>query len=90
MDVVEHAAVFDANRREIVDVKEPPVVDLVSSNAPVREAVPLGVEQPFELVERPRLALLAVKCFQRSRDGRLIDCRRCTERREIFGPGTTR
>ena len=46
--LLEDRRILHAQRRELVDVEEAPVVDLLGRDAPVREAVRLLVEQPVE------------------------------------------
>ena len=46
--LVEHRRVFHAQRRQLVDVEEPAVVDLLGGHPPVREAIRLRVEQRVE------------------------------------------
>ena len=45
-----------ANGGQLVDVEEPPVVDLLAGHAPVRHAIGLLAEQPVEQVEGGRIA----------------------------------
>src|SRR5262245_26765809 len=44
MGRVEHCIVLGAQAGEIIDVEEPPVVDLIGCHAPVREPVRLALE----------------------------------------------
>ena len=64
---VEHAGLIHAQRREVIDVEEPAVVDLVDRDAPVRQPVGLGVEQRIERVEAVRIAGCAVEPRERLR-----------------------
>ena len=48
---LEHLRVLDAKAREIVDVEEPAVIDLVRRRPPVRQAVRLRLEQDVQRVE---------------------------------------
>ena len=58
---VEHARLVHAQRREVVDVEEAPVVDLVDRYAPVRQSIRLRVEQRVESIEAARIARRAVE-----------------------------
>ena len=58
--VLEHLRVLHAYRRQLGDVEEPPVVDLLSGNAPEGKPVRLGIEQRVQAVEAGRVALFAV------------------------------
>ena len=62
---VEHAALIHAQRREIVDVEEAPVVDLIDRDAPVRQPIRLRIEQRVERVEAARIARRAVERARR-------------------------
>jgi hypothetical protein len=53
--------VFHAQRRQLVHVEKPPVVDLLGRNSPVREPVRLRVEQVVEPIEGSRLMRCAVQ-----------------------------
>ena len=55
MHLVEDRRVFHAERRELVDVEEPPVVDFLRRDPPMREAIRLLVQERVEQVERARL-----------------------------------
>jgi hypothetical protein len=71
--LVEHRRIFHPQRRQLVDVEEPPVVDLFRRDAPVREPVRLGVEQRIETIERARLPGDAVEAAQAGFDEQ-VDC----------------
>ena len=49
---LEHLFVLRPQARQIVDVEEPPVVDLVCGDAPIREPVRLPLEQLMQRLER--------------------------------------
>ncbi len=55
VDLVEDRRIFHAQRGELVDVEEAPVVDFLGRDAPVRKAVRLLVQQPVERIEAARL-----------------------------------
>ena len=78
--LVEHRRVFHAQRRELVDVEEAPVVDLLRRDAPVREPVRLLVEQPIERIEAARLAGDAVAAGATHAVDRARDVARCARR----------
>ncbi len=65
---VEHARVFHAQAREIVDVEEAAIVDLVERRAPVRQPIRLDFEQAVQPVERLGTTGLAVERVDRARD----------------------
>ena len=65
---LEHRRVLHPHRRELVDVEEAPVVDLVGGHPPVAEAVTLVGEQRLEPVEACRVARAAVEVFERAVD----------------------
>ena len=65
----EHFGIFHANGRQIVDVEEAPVIDLVHGDAPEAETVGFALEQPFQAVEAAGLAAAAVDFIQRRIDG---------------------
>ena len=52
--------IFHANSRQIVDVEEAPVVDLIHRNAPEAEAIGFALQQPLETIETARLPAPAV------------------------------
>ena len=79
---LEHPCVLHPDRGEPVDVEEPPVVDLLAGDAPVREAVGLRVEEPVEEVEAARLACAAVEDRDVSVDVRADRGARLHERAE--------
>ena len=58
---LEDRRVLRADRRQLVDVEEAPVVDLFAGDAPVRQPVGLDGEQVVERVEAVRLAFDAVE-----------------------------
>ena len=60
MDGVEHARFLDANRRELVDIEKPAVVDFIGRDPPVGQPVPLLIQQLFELIETACVPFLAV------------------------------
>ena len=68
VDLVEHGRVFDPQRRELVHVEEPAVIDFFRGHVPVGQSVRLLVEQRVETVERARLALDAVEGGERAID----------------------
>ena len=49
--VVEDVGLLHADGREIVDIEEPPIVDLVCGRPPVGEAIVLGLQQIVQPVE---------------------------------------
>ena len=51
MALGKHFRGFRADGRQLVDVEEPPVVDLVRGGLPVRKPIDLGIEQAVEAVE---------------------------------------
>ena len=59
--LVEDRRIFHAQRRQLVHVEEPAVVDLLGRHAPVREAIRLRVQQAVERVEAPRLPVRPVE-----------------------------
>ena len=61
VNFLEHRRVFHAERRELIDVEEPAIVDFLRGHSPVREAIRLLVEQSIEIVEASRLAGNAVE-----------------------------
>jgi hypothetical protein len=61
MDLVEHGRVFHAQRRQLVHVEEPPVIDLLGCDTPVGEPVRLLVEQLVEAIEGSRLVRRAIE-----------------------------
>ena len=58
---VEDIGVLDADRGQRVDVEEPPVVQLLRGNPPVRQAVPLPVQQ-LDQRELPRCRAGSGRC----------------------------
>ena len=66
MDGVEYSLVLDANRGQVVDIEKPAVVDFVGRDSPIRQAIPLFVEQFFELVETFWIAFFAVQLLNRA------------------------
>ena len=56
VDVLEDQLVLDPDAGQLGDVEEPPVVDLLGRDPPVREAVHLVFEQVVEAVEAPGVA----------------------------------
>ena len=58
---LENLRQLDANRSEIVDVEEAPVIDLLRGDAPETEAVDLAIEQ---LVKRIEAAGIARACLR--------------------------
>ena len=65
---LEHGVVFHPQGGEIVDVEKAPIVDLVGSHPPVRNAIRLRLEQGVQRVEAARLAWRAVELLQRPVD----------------------
>ena len=59
---LEHLRILHADRGELVDVEEPPVVDLVRRGSPVGHAVRLLLEEGVQQVEALRLTGPAVEC----------------------------
>ena len=59
----EHFRLLHADRRELVDVEEAPVVDLLTRHAPERQPIHLRVEQPVEEIEASRIARRAVEAL---------------------------
>ena len=57
---LEHGGILHPDRRQVVDVEEPPVVDLVPGDPPVRDAIRLRGQHGVEPVEALRLAGSAV------------------------------
>src|SRR5205823_9253320 len=53
--------ILDANADEIGQIEKSSIVDLLAGDAPVRQAVPLRVEQRIEIVEAFRKSRLAVE-----------------------------
>ena len=53
---LEHVGFLDADGRQIVDVEEAAVIDLLGRDAPVAEAVGLIGEERLEAVEAARVA----------------------------------
>ncbi len=66
----EDFGIFDADGRQIVDVEEAPVVDLIHRDAPEAEAIGFALEQPLQAVEAAGLAAASVDFSQRVIDGR--------------------
>jgi hypothetical protein len=62
---LEDLGIFDADRRQFVDVEEAAVVDLVGRDAPVTDAVRLIGEQRFEPGKTFRVAGRSVDVAQR-------------------------
>ncbi len=58
---LEHRLVLHAQRRQIVDFEEAPVVDLVRRHAPVREPIGLGLEQAVQRLEALGIARLSAE-----------------------------
>ena len=58
---VEDLGILHADGRQVVDVEEAAIVDLVGGRLPVREPIDLGVEQLVEAVEAVRVAGRAVE-----------------------------
>ena len=65
--LVEHRRILHPQRRQLVDVEEPPVVDLLRRDAPVRQPVRLRVRAARRGVEAARLAGDAVEAPRRRR-----------------------
>ena len=57
----EDVLTLHAEGGQVVDVEEPPVVDLVGGHTPVGQAVALVLQQVVQEVEAPRVARLAVE-----------------------------
>ena len=53
---LQHRRLLDADRRQVVDVEEAPVVDLLGGDAPEAQAVGLVAQQRLERVEAARIA----------------------------------
>ncbi|MBI5445844.1 MAG: hypothetical protein HY900_32090, partial [Deltaproteobacteria bacterium] len=51
MGVLKDLLPLDAQGDQVVDAEEPPVVDLLSGDLPVRESKVLAAQQMVELVE---------------------------------------
>ena len=61
MGGLEDVLALHAQRRQVVDVEEPPVIDLVGGHPPVGQAVALPLHQVVEQVEAPRVARPALE-----------------------------
>ena len=70
MNGVEDSRVFDSNRGQVVDVKKAAVIDFVRRDSPIRQPIPLLVEQLFQLVETFRIAFFAIQLLDRA-----VECR---------------
>ena len=55
MTLLEDAGVFHADRRQVVDVEEAAIVDLIAGNLPIGQAVNLGVQEAIEFVKALRI-----------------------------------
>ena len=71
MNGFEHARILNANRRQIVDVEKPPVIDLVRRDSPVSQPVPLLLQQSFQLIEAFRISCFAVDIRNGRIEGRV-------------------
>ena len=67
MNHLEHLAIFDANRRQFINVEEAAVVDFVRRHPPVGEPITLRAKQFLQAIKTARLADDAVD---------FVDCRR--------------
>ena len=70
MRPLEHLRVLHAERGQLVDVEEPPVVDLFRGDAPVGQAIRLRRQQIVEPIEAARMVPLAVERLHRPLDVR--------------------
>src|SRR5262245_11480817 len=59
-----HIRSLDADSSQIVNVEEPPVVDLVDCYPPVGKAVVLCVQQPFQAVKAAMVPRAATDFFE--------------------------
>ncbi len=70
MHVIEYGRHLDPDSGKIVDLKEPPIVDLLGGDAPVRQTIRLRLEQPMQPFETGRRADLAIQFSEGSPDSR--------------------
>ena len=71
MGRVEHLRQFHPDRRQIVHVEEPPVIDFFRRDPPEREPIRLIVQERIERIETARIAGFAVDLFDCLDDRRL-------------------
>ena len=64
MGGIEYCWLFDTHAREVIDIEEAAVVDLVGGNAPVRKPIALKLDQIVQLVETDGISSAAVEFGQ--------------------------
>src|SRR6185437_10935467 len=61
-----HARVLHAQPDQIIDVKEPPVINFLAGDPPVRQAINLLLQQPVQIIKAARIAWHSVMKLQSS------------------------
>ncbi len=74
---IENTLVLDTNGGQVVDVEKSAVIDFIRRDSPIRQPIPLFLEQFFQPVETFRIAFFAIQLpdravERRSHGGRIL------------------